>query len=561
MKDKIILVNTFIAKMVPVVVFSLMMLSCNLLDTKEDLFLTDEMLETSYYQMMDFGYKAYSHLPYGFSAIDNNLFAGVSDEAQYVSSVSETQRFNEGTWNQYYNPNDVFSWMYSAIYDVNYYLENSDNYTEVLGRNRDTMNTSGMDSYIQDIQDVKRLRAEANVLKAFYYLELAKRYGGIPIVNQTFEDPNDANLPRASFNEVVTEIVSLVDHSKNELVLDWASVGMSELDGRLTQGAALAIKSKALLYAASPQFNTNNSIEKWIAAAEAANEIIKMDKYVLHPSYRELFIKDNSASSDETIWAVRYGQNNDLEHANYPIGTPGGNTGLTPTQNLVNAYELKGEKTSNPYANLDPRFYASVLKNGDSWNGRILEIYEGGTDDPNNENASCTGYYLKKFLNEDLNLTNEASELRSWIIFRYAEILLNYAEAMNEAFGPDNNNGFSMTAREAIDAVRARADVDMPVVNVSSDNKNAMREAIKNERRIELAFEDHRYWDLRRWLDAEQALNTDIKGVKVEINENVVSSNEFVVSKRVFDSKMYLYPIPEYVIVNSNGVLDQNLGW
>lgn len=162
----------------------------------------------------------------------------------------------------------------------------------------------------------------------------------------------------------------------------------------------------------------------------------------------------------------------------------------------------RGRIRTNAYAGLDPRFYATVLRNGDTWNGRTLEIYAGGADDPARQNASPTGYYLRKFLNENLNLTNDDKRLRSWIVFRYAEILLNFAEAMNEAYGPDDAHGYGMSARDAVDAVRARSGVGMPPVDVDPGDAAAMRTAIKHERRIELAFEDHRYWDLRRWDDA-----------------------------------------------------------
>jgi hypothetical protein len=541
---------------------ALLFAGCNALDTKEDLYLTDDMLATRRYQMFDMGYKAYSNIPYGFSIIDGNLFAAVSDEAQYVSTFSATQRFNEGSWNSFYNPNDCYTKYYNGIYDVHYYLENSIDYKRVLGMNRDTMNSAGKDNYYEDIKDVKRLRAEAHVLKAYYYFELAKRYGGVPIIDKTYQNQEEANIPRASFDEVISKIVSEIDGVKEELVVDWGAAGMIAKSGRLTKGAALAIKSRALLYAASPQFNPANAQAKWATAAAAANEVIGMGVFSLHNSYRNLFITDATNTSKETIWAVRLGQTNELERKNYPIGTPGGGTGITPSHNLVVAYEHKGEVTANMYENLDPRFYATVVKNGDSWNQRTMEIYSGGADDPQKKNASPTGYYLKKFLNEKLNLTNDAKEIRSWIVFRYAEILLNYAEAMNEAYGPDNNNGYSMTAREAVNAVRARTDVAMPPVNVASGDKSGMRAAIKHERRIELAFEDHRYWDLRRWDDAKTILNNPVMGVNVINNGGSFTYTPFEVAKRVFVApKMNLFPIPQSEIVKTKGVLKQNTGW
>lgn len=187
-----------------------------------------------------------------------------------------------------------------------------------------------------------------------------------------------------------------------------------------------------------------------------------MGIYSLHPDYGGLFVAETSTTSPETIWAVRIGATNEFERKNYPIGTQGGGTGICPSQNLVEAYESTGEDSDDAYAGLDPRFYATVLRNGDTWNGRTLEIYAGGADDPARQNASPTGYYLRKFLNKNLNLTNDDKRLRSWIVFRYAEILLNFAEAMNEAYGPDDAHGYGMSARDAVDAVRARSGVGMP---------------------------------------------------------------------------------------------------
>ena len=153
---------------------SLSLAGCDALDTKEDLNLTDEMMATRRYQMFDWGYRVYEHIPYGFTAIDGNLFAAVSDEAQYVTTFSSTQRFNEGSWSAYYNPDDCYTSYYNGIYAAHDYLDKSVDYRYILGMHRDTLTSNGLDSYRRDIVDVQRLRAEAHVLKAYYYFELAK---------------------------------------------------------------------------------------------------------------------------------------------------------------------------------------------------------------------------------------------------------------------------------------------------------------------------------------------------------------------------------------------------
>ena len=271
---------------------SLSLAGCDALDTKEDLNLTDEMMATRRYQMFDWGYRVYEHIPYGFTAIDGNLFAAVSDEAQYVTTFSSTQRFNEGSWSAYYNPDDCYTSYYNGIYAAHDYLDKSVDYRYILGMHRDTLTSNGLDSYRRDIVDVQRLRAEAHVLKAYYYFELAKRYGGVPLIDRVYADQKEANLPRGTFDEVVGLILREIEGVRNELVVDWRAENLEEKSGRITRGAALALKSRVLLYAASPQFNPSGEKSKWAAAAAAAFEVINMGIYSLHPDYGGLFVAE-----------------------------------------------------------------------------------------------------------------------------------------------------------------------------------------------------------------------------------------------------------------------------
>jgi hypothetical protein len=236
-------------------------------------------------------------------------------------------------------------------------------------------------------------------------------------------------------------------------------------------------------------------------------------------------------------------------------------SGVTPSHNLVSAYEYVGEPDpNNPYANRDPRLYASVVTNGSTWNGRVIDQLPGGSDDMTKANASRTGYYLKKFLTDNLNLIQGQTAQHNWVAYRYAEILLNYAEAMNEAFGPtDVPAGFTLSATDAINMVRNRASADLPLI--STESKDEFRSAIKHERRIELAFEDHRYWDLLRWKDAMQVLNQPIMGVKVVEDGESVNYVEIKVADRVFNERNYYLPFLRSEIVNSNNTLKQNEGY
>lgn len=530
-----------------------MLLSCDALESKEDLYLTGDMLKTRYYHYMNMGYRVYTNVPYGFSEMDGNLFATVSDEAQYVTSISESARFNNGSWNQFYNPDNRYASYYVGIHDANNFLESTVNYPELLAFRRDTISSNGKYNYNLDLVDMDRLRHEAVVMRSYYYFELLKRYGGVPMIMSTDDDPFTA---RASVDELVERIVKDIDDSIDGLVETWSAAGQSDRDGRVNQGMALALKSRILLYAASPLFNTGNDKSKWEKAAAAAWDLISTGRYALADSYENLFLGTEASTSVESIWCVRSGEDNEFERNNYPIGTQGGQTGVCPSYNLVAAYEHKGIVDPNNYfKGLDPRFSASILKNGDSWNGRTLQIYAGGTDDPANPNTSVTGFYLKKFLAPDLNLTNDAKTIRNWIVFRYAEILLNYAEAMNEAYGPDAAGSYGMTARQAVNMVRERSSM----FDVEAANQEQMRDAIKHERRIELAFENHRYWDLKRWMDADE-LNKTVQGVEYTDKNNAFIVKD--VAARKFDApKMFLYPIPEEEIKKAEGKLVQNEGW
>ena len=532
----------------------------DVLDTKVDTQLTDEMIARDYRVLWDFGYAPYTNLEHGFSRLDNNLFAPATDEAEQTIPISEAQLFNEASWTAFNNPDNEYFDAYAGIRAANFFLETSENYKTFLALNRDTVSDNQL-QYNKDVQDIEWLRDEARVLRSYYHFEVAKRYGDVPVVTETLEPTENTHLPQVGFDEVISFIVSEVDAVQADLQPDWRAFDAAR-DGRLTQGAALALKSRALLYAASPLHNPENDLSKWQAAAAAAHDVIALNRYSLDDDYRDMFLEDNTALSPEVIWALRLGETNTLEKQNYPIGTPGGSGGVTPSQNLVEAYEYTGAPDpADPYANRDPRLGYSVVTNNSTWNDRVIEIWPGGVDDSRNPNTSRTGYYLKKFLNEDLNLVQGERELRSWIVFRYAEILLNYAEAMNEAFGPDVDNGWGMTARQAVNAVRQRPGVNMP--DVVAGTQAEMRDRIKHERRIELAFEGHRYWDLKRWLDAETVLNQPLMGVSAVKNaDETFTYTVFTVEPRAFIApKMYFYPIPQTEISKSDGVLQQNPGW
>lgn len=524
------------------------------LDTSLDTNRKSENIETDRSNVWYFGYAFYSPISGGFSRIDGNLFATASDEAQQTSVSSDVVYFNKGIVNENVNP---LSYLYNDYYEgiraANFFLDyvKDGKGVELLTQNRDIV--TDKISYERDLQSLDWMIAEAHVAKAYYYGELIKMYGGVPVIEYDAEAP----VARSSYDECVDYIVSEIDTYKDRLAVDWKD--FADRGGRFTLGAALAIKARVLLYAASPLHNPSGDMKKWKKAADASAEIISNKElgYVLSSDYQNYFLGNNCLSDKETIYAVRMANSNTLEAANYPIATAGGKSGACPTENLVSQYEYIGPvNASNPYSNRDPRLDATIVHNGSEWNGRTIDLTAGGSDDMAAKNATRTGYYLKKFLNDGLNLTQGATAQHNWVAYRYAEVLLNYAEAMNEVYGPMvKPEGYPMSATDALMMVRNRASAQLP--RLAATTKAAFRAAVKHERQIELAFEDHRYWDLLRWMDAKDVLNRPVKGVKIAGGAYEVVD----VAARSFEERNYYLPFTRSEIQNSNGTLEQNKGY
>ena len=531
------------------------------LDTRLDQNETGESIETTLGTLWKFGNAFYTPIASGYTTLDSNLFAAATDEAQQTKVQCNASYFNKGVINANLNPiSNLYTDCYEGIRAANFFLDYTANGKGeyMVGMNRDTINDRP--NYERDLASLHWYQAEAHIARAYYYAELIKQYGGVPIVESQYA----ANkfIPRSSYDQIVEYIVKEIDDHKGKLAVDWAS--FSERNGRFTLGAALAIKARVLLYAASPLHNPDNDVEKWKKAAAAAYDIISNPdlNYSLDSDYGAYFQGNRSLSSPETIYVVRREQSNAMESNNYPIATPGGASGVTPTQNLVEAYEWVGDPVAgDPYANRDPRLAASVVTNGSTWNGHVIDQSPGGRHDMSAPNASKTGYYLKKFLTDNLDLTQGAKVQHNWVSYRYAEVLLNYAEAMNEAYGPDQAPGdYALTALDALQLVRDRASLQLPIVTAAT--RDEFREAVKHERRIELAFEDHRYWDLLRWKDAMEVLNKPVRGVKVtKTGEGKWSYTQTEVATRTFLERNYYMPFTRSEVENSNHTLEQNPGY
>ena len=542
----------------------LLLSSCNpILDREMILTMTEKQALESYDVAQKRVNGLYTYLPNGFSPVGGAMMAAASDEAEYSVASSSVHMFNNGSWNPLNNPDNVWTYYYQGIRQATLFLETADQ----INMERYKLDPQNQADYEMRMANIERWKYEARFLRAYFYSELVKRYGGVPLANELMDmDTDYRNIPRNTLQECIDFIVDECGQVAPHLPAVYQASDM----GRVTRGAALALKSRVLLYAASELFNNpvwaqgyerkdlislsgTDRQTRWENAAKAAGEVlwgadVAEAGYKLSGNYQSLF---RSFSDNEIVLVRRNGYDNSFEKSNYPIGADQATGGTAPSGNLVDAYETTGGRTftwkdpsmaARPYENRDPRFAATIMPNNSTFQGRPVECWEGGADGPDKNNASRTGYYLLKYVDPELKLLQGQSAIHSWIIIRLGEIYLNYAEAMNEAYGPDAKGIYGKSAREAVNEVRGR--VGMP--DVVADSKEEMREKIRHERRVELAFEDHRFWDVRRWMTAPDDLNAPLKGVKVtRLSYNSFEYQSVEVESRSFKRSMSFYPIPQ----------------
>lgn len=532
------------------------------LDREVVLTLTKDKVTKSYNNSLGSLNAIYTFLPNGFSDINGAMMASASDEAEHTLETSTIQKLNTGSWNALNNPDDSWSRNFKGIRAVNLLLVNLDSIN--LDYYKLDSNPATQLAYQTYLSNMKRWKYEARFLRAFFYFDLTKRYGGVPILTTALQlDADYKNIKRNTLAECIQFISDECDSAANVLPTLYADADF----GRATRGAALALKSRVLLYAASDLYNdyswagiydpyialpngNDATVRKarWKAAADAAKAVIDISSashYKLSNDYSGLF---KSFSGSEIILAKRGGSTNTFEKANYPVGYDLGNSGTTPSQNLVDDYEMidgtefdwnNPLEAANPYANRDPRLGFSILTNNTLFNGRPVECWTGGRDGNGVTLATKTGYYLLKYIDPGLNLLQETKSVHTWILIRLSEIYLNYVEALNE-YDPGNSG-----ITTYFNKIRQRPGVGMPGL-AAGLSQDAVRTKIRHERRIELAFEDHRLWDVRRWMIATSVLNVPLRGVEITKNADTFTYKVIDnVEDRVFRSKMYFYPIPQ----------------
>lgn len=410
-----------------------------------------------------------------------------------------------------------------------------------------------------DEKSVNRMTGEMKFLRAFSYFRLASFFGGVPLVENVFGLDDEFKVERSSYDAVMDFVVRELDEAAALLPLTHEPAHK----GRITKGACMAIKSRALLYAASALNNPADDKVKWQKAADAARAVIDLKLYSLHPQYSKVFTEPFNS---EMIWEKV--MNNDvlrqetIERYFFPNGS-GGHAVTVPTHEQADAYETKNgllPKDDPTYSlekfweNRDPRYYETILYDGAPWKGRKIEVFlpNGADSNQGNEgwNASYTGYYTRKFVNEAINgpgSTNSSSP--NWPYARYAEILLNYAEALYQL-------GDEANARLFLNQVRARQSVQMPPV---TDTGAGLLGRIRNERRVELYLEEHRFFDMRRW-KLKVPANTSLMKMNVALAAGKKTYSFTPVIQFALPEHMYLLPVPQDEI-NKSSVLTQNPGY
>ena len=509
-----------ILSFVTIALLTLTAVSCsNFLDKEYDLSMAEEQVFSNKENSRGFLANIYTNLPDGFSGYSNGQFLGASRDCMTDNAIS--------FWNVHYY-HGVITDSYSAtnhpllgfwntnVYGIrkaNQFMKNAR--AEVVGN----AEKAGDDNRLYD-----RYMAEAKLLRAIFHFDIVAWFGDAPIIGEdesgtpiVFDLSNAGamNMERTNSADALKWIADQCDLVKD--VLPFRYENETENWGRVNGAAAYALKARALLYRASKLNNPSNNLEYWKEAAQAAKDFInvnnqKSNSYKLYSTgnvntdYYECFVstptRNNEFILTRSTWTTF-----DIDLFLAPCGFSGNinATGRTnPTQNLVDCYETKkglpiyedpSYDPQNPYANRDPRLEQTILHHGSMWGDKEQEEYRAvdvsspdGIDYQALHGGTLTGYYTKKFLN-NISFKNPTAPIHAWPIFRYGEILLNAAEAINEAEGP-------AAAYPFINELRARA--GMPAY--SGMTKEKLRERIRNERRIELCFEDHRFFDERRWM-------------------------------------------------------------
>ena len=571
--------------------------------------LTEEEVFSQWTTTREFHFDTYNFLRHGACRINNSWMDAATDlaETSYASGGTRTS-FNignyyasgaatelTGTWEHYYR----------GIRKCNMLLKNIDDVPKATDDSEEAHATY-----------VKQYKAEAHFLRAYFYWEMFLRYGPVPLVTDVLDPDGDLlsnYTTRPSLKEYVVDFILKELKDCEEGLMDKATSAESGNPGRISQPMARALYSRVMLYMASDRFRSESGIS-WQQAADAAQSFMTDygTLYELYTTdtdpktcYTNAILKNaHDEKNNETIFwrndvAVGWG----AIYNDTPVGE-GGNGGLCPSQNLVDMYDMangqspfssydetgapvyngtatpainnaSGYKSNDPYSNRDPRLAATVLYNGVNWGNGIINVLKGQRDNPQgNANATPTGYYTRKYIPEViLNNNHTGSNYRNWIIIRYAEILLSYAEALNNLTGPHtvelDGQPYTMSRdkeeiKKAFNQVRYRAGLPGLTANQLNSTPEVQKQ-IERERMVEFLWENRRFYDVRRWGIYEETEQEPIRGMnpdgatKETYYQRVIPSSSSFLT-RVVDKRSVWVPIPRNEMRRLPS-LDQNPGY
>ena len=534
---------------------------------------------------------AYTQLPYRTFRFDEVA----TDDAVSNQTSNSYRAMATGAWSSLSNAQDLWTVCYRSIMNLNDFL------TIVDEVNWKQSQPAANEAF------KLRLSGEAYALRGIMKYFLIQNHAGkgsdgtllgVPEYNEFVSSLEDFKAPRQTFAESVASANADLDKAIENLPMDYQDVSSvpakySKLNltvdqynnifgggftQRMSGRIALAYKARLALLAASPRFNEAGTASLWESAANANAKVLsdlgglsyfdpKGNIFWLKAQVEDSDLNEgNKKETNEIIWRREMQTINTWEQDNY-APTVFGYGRINPTQNFVDAFPMKngypianavsGYDPQNPYANRDPRLAQIVVYDMSTEWGKTIHILDGTTNDgiDKTEYSTRTGYYMRKHLREDVSVETGKTSTQKHIIpiIRATEIFLNYAEAANEAWGPDGTGSNGYSARDVIAAIRNRAGITQPDAYLASvTSKEDMRKLIHNERRIELSFEGARFWDLRRWKDE---LTEPAKGIRLENG----TYKTVEVEKREYKPYMIYGPIPFNEVMKFGFV--QNQGW
>jgi len=489
----------------------------------------------------------------------NNMYLDVPsfDHSLYDLITDESRNFwgggalnvVQGQWFPDNNPMDY--WAYTAVRKTNMFL-------------------SKVDESVLEDDEKSSLKGQVKFLRALLYFDMTKRYGGVPIITEPQELTDELYVKRETtdscFKFIIRELKEAID-------LLPETYGSRSVDvGKANKNSAKAFLGRVWLFWASPLYNPSGDVTRWEAAAMINNEVIDGNTYQLHGNFRRIMLDKNN---EEEIFSVQFLKTL-REHGWDSWAQPDSRSRQDasercPVQEFVDAFEMKNGKSiddptsgydpTDPYVNRDPRFDATLIVNGSvfGFQGLPVYMYVGGEDGINKPYETTTGYLMRKGTDEtNQDYYGATGSDQNWIELRYAEVLLNYAEAKNEALSTPDESVYA-----ALEQIRKRAGLDPYQLPVGL-SKEQMREKIRHERYIELSFEQKRYWDLRRWKVAVQVLDgkkfTAMYITKQDDGSYTYERKPADGVPCVFQEKMYYMPIPQREL-EKNPNLEQNEGW